>query len=65
MASLLETKMGFVYNVGRRLFGAATSLLFGWLTRDATPVMLAGGGTPHVASAPPIADVVSFNSKTD
>lgn len=64
VASLLETKVGWVYNVGRRAFGAATSVLFGWLTRDSTPPALAGGA-PHAPSAPPIAEVVSVNPKAD
>ncbi len=64
VASLLETKVGWVYNVGRRAFGAVTSVFFGWLTRDSTPLALAGG-PPHVPSAPPIADVVSVNPKVD
>jgi len=64
VASLLETKVGWVYNVGRRAFGAATSVLFGWLTRDSTPLAVAGGA-PHVPSAPPMAEVVSASTKVD
>lgn len=53
VASLLETKLGWVYNVGRRAFGAATSLMIGWLTKDKTPLLragVAGGATATVRS---------------
>lgn len=62
VASLLETKIGWVYRAGRRAFGAATSILFGWLTKDSTPLILEG----HAPTAPPMADASStFNSKVD
>lgn len=52
VASLLETKVGWLYNVGRRAFGATTSLLVGWLMKDKAPLLIAGQGAP--ASAPPV-----------
>ncbi|CAM9444148.1 unnamed protein product [Ectocarpus fasciculatus] len=61
VASLLETKIGWMYRAGRRLFGAATSLLFGWLTKDSTPLVLA----ERVPTAPPVVEASSLNSKSD
>lgn len=49
LASLLETKIGWVYRPCRRAFGAATSVLLGWLTKDSTPLILEG----HAPTAPP------------
>lgn len=61
VASLLETKIGWIYRAGRRAFGAATSILLGWLTKDLTPLILEG----HVPTAPPMADASTLNSKAD
>ena len=52
VASLLETKLGWVYNVGRRAFGATTSLMIGWLTKDKTPLLLTGVAGRATATAP-------------
>ena len=49
LASLLETKIGWIYRPCRRVFGAATSLMLGWLTTDSTPLVLEG----HAPTAPP------------
>ncbi|CAM9848481.1 unnamed protein product [Ectocarpus sp. 8 AP-2014] len=61
VASLLETKIGWMYRAGRRLFGAVTSVLFGWLTKDSTPLALA----ERVPTAPPVVEASSLNSKSD
>lgn len=52
VASLLETKLGWVYNVGRRAFGATTSLLIGWLSKDkSVPLLTAAAGRAVTAQA--------------
>lgn len=52
---MIETKFGWLYNIVRRAFGAATSLVFSWVTKDKTPLLL-GGNEEHAATAPPVAD---------
>lgn len=34
VASLLETKFGWIYNIGRRAFGSLTSMIVGWVTSE-------------------------------
>lgn len=59
VASLLETKIGWLYRAGRRAFGAATSFVLGWLTKDSTPLILDG----HAPTAPPMSE--KYNPKAD
>ncbi|CAM9204036.1 unnamed protein product [Hapterophycus canaliculatus] len=63
-ASLIETKLGWVYNAIRRTFGAATSLVFSWVTKDQTPLI---NSEEHVATAPPVAETCCTvgNAKSD
>lgn len=67
VASLLETKIGWLYNVGRRAFGAATSIVFGWLVKGSSSRVL-GEGAGRAPTAPPIAGAAATsagNSKAD